>query len=323
MLADLLAYLEYTPRTGLVGNRISPHGIGIGVGYLVGGRVLLRKAAERGIDEDHVYGILFRALIGAILGARLFYVLNHLGEYANDPLAALRVWEGGLTLLGGIAGGVLVALPYIFRERLPVWRIMDAAAFGLPIGVFIGRLGDLIVGDHIGKATTFFLGYLCTSAANNASHCDPVRGPVFHQPALYDLVQLVLLMGFLYWLERRTRRRGIERYEGFYIFVFVVWYGVARLIEDVYRSPALDKTVVLGLTGSQFSALVFMLLALYVLVFMRRTPHLPEAWRRSGGKHSGTSPPAEPEPGSSGDDAVQATVGSQREESEAPETPAD
>ncbi|MBX7161919.1 MAG: prolipoprotein diacylglyceryl transferase [Acidimicrobiia bacterium] len=291
-LPDVLAYLAYDP-TVRIGGLVSPHGIGIGVGFLVGGRVMLRRASERGIDEERVYGILFRALIGAIIGARLFWVVSHPSEAmgADGWVGLFMIWRGGLTLLGGIAGAVIASTPYVFRERLDVWRVFDAAAFGLPVGIFIGRIGDLIVGDHLGTATSFFLGYQC-GTAETAVPCQ--RGDVLSQPAFYDLASLVLLMGFLYWLERRGR----ERYAGFYILIFTVWYAVGRVIEDVYRSRMVDKVLVADLTASQVTSIVFGLAALYVLVFVRHTPRLPAALRRSPGRHVATPGP------DAGDDGV-------------------
>ena len=75
---------------------------------------------------------------------------------------------------------------------------------------------------------------------------------IVDQSAFYDLASLVLLMGFLYWLERRGR----EHYGGFYILVFTVWYAVGRVIEDVYRSRIVDKVLVANLTASQVTSIV-------------------------------------------------------------------
>lgn len=308
-LHAVLAYLSYDPIVR-VGGLVSPHGIGIGVGFLVGGRVMLRRASERGIDEEHVYGILFRALIGAIVGARLFWVISHPSEAMGQDgwLGLFMIWRGGLTLLGGIAGAVIASTPYVFRRRLDVWRVFDAAAFGLPLGIFIGRMGDLIVGDHLGTPTSFFLGYQC-GTAETAVRCQP--GAILSQPAFYDLASLVLLMALMYWLGSRTAKR----YDGFFALVFTVWYAAGRVVEDVYRSRDVDKVLFANLTASQVTSIVVGLLALYVLVFLRHTPRLPAALRRNHGRHvAGVEVPArtrEPgeDPDGVGDRAETASVG--------------
>src|SRR5947208_16899229 len=89
---------------------ISPHGVGIAVGFLLGARLMLPAANRAGIRDEQVYALLTRAAIGAIVGARLAYVVNHLGDYSSVT-EVLKVWPGGISLLGGFAGAIILALP--------------------------------------------------------------------------------------------------------------------------------------------------------------------------------------------------------------------
>ena len=241
--------------------RLSPHGIATAVGFLAGARLLLPRTRAMGIDDELVHTMLWRALLGALVGARLAYVVNHPGDFDNLG-EVLAVWEGGLSLLGGITGGILAAYPVMRRERLPFWPLMDAAAPGLALGILIGRVGDLVVGDHLGKPTDFVLGFRCTGA-DSASPCAARVGQGVHLPALYDLVSVAALLGLLLVLSRR------RRWDGFLILVFAAWYGTARVIEDFFR---VDVTHGTGLSGSQWTALLVATASLYVLVVRRRTP---------------------------------------------------
>lgn len=199
----VLGYLDYTPILDLAPGplTISPHGVGTAAGFLAGARLMLPAARARGIDDTHLWRLLTRAIIGALIGARLAYVINHLDTYSDRPLEALRVWEGGASLLGGIVAAILAALPEMRRQRLDFWTVMDAAAPGLALGIAIGRVGDLMVADHLGKQTDFLLGYRCTGA-DTSSPCTAPIGQAVHQPALYDLVVVLALLGFLLWLRR-------------------------------------------------------------------------------------------------------------------------
>ncbi|MDP9021789.1 MAG: prolipoprotein diacylglyceryl transferase [Actinomycetota bacterium] len=264
--------LERIPIAGDVA--VSPHGIGTAAGFLIGAVLLLRRTERRGIADVYVHDIpaavndlLVRALIGAVIGARAFYVLTHFDQYARDPIAILRVWEGGLTLLGGLAGAILAALPLVRRRGYRFDLLMDSAAPGLAAGIAIGRLGDLAIGDHLGDpAGGWPLAWRCTGnywdRATNTLRAlgDPVpprAGPPYagqtqgcfdvavHQTALYDLVQAGLLLALLLWLERKPR------WNGFFITVFVYWYAAARFVSDFLRQ---DRRL-LGLTGSQYAAL--------------------------------------------------------------------
>jgi len=258
-----VAFLVFDPivRIHVGPLAISPHGIGIAVGFLAGARLMLPATRRRGITDDQVYALLVRAAVGAVVGARLAYVVNHLGSF-DSPLEWLAVWEGGISLLGGIAGAILAALPRLRKEGLSFWKVMDAAVPGLALGIAIGRVGDVIVGDHLGKPTDFLLGYVCPGV-ETASPCVAPVGEAVHQPALYDVVSASVLLGVLLLLRRRPR------YDGFLTLVFFTWYGAGRFVGDFFR---LDVTRGLGLSASQWVALATVLLCLYALVFMRRTP---------------------------------------------------
>ncbi|MGH9119881.1 MAG: prolipoprotein diacylglyceryl transferase [Acidimicrobiales bacterium] len=278
----IVSFLEYDPivRFHLGPLAISPHGVGIAVGFLAGAWLLLPAARRRGITDEQVYALLVRAAVGAVIGARLAYVVNHVGEF-DSPLQWFAIWRGGISLLGAIAGGVLASLPRLRAYGLPFWSTMDAAVPGLALGIAIGRLGDLVVADHLGKPTEFFAGYVCP-AADTASPCVAAVGEAVHQPALYDLVSATLLLALLLWLRRRPR------YDGFLTLVFAAWYGTGRLAEDFFR---IDVTHGLGLTGSQWAALATVLASVFCLLVLRRTP----GFRRPRPGSSSLDRPAQPD----------------------------
>ena len=276
----MLGFISYHPLVHVhIGPlSISPHGVGIAVGFLLGARLMLPAAEERGISADEVYALLTRAAIGAIVGARLAYVVNHAGDYDN-VVDVLKVWQGGISLLGGFAGAILLALPEMRKLKLSFWKVMDSAAPGMALGVIIGRIGDLIVADHLGKTTRFFLGYKCPPS--DVQTASPCIGHVVHQTALYDFVLTIILLGLLLWL-RRT-----PRWDGFLILTFAVYYGVGRVIEDFLREDVRH----FGMTGSQWSALGAVLLSAYVLLVRRRTPR----WGRWDGAPTIAGPPPDQE----------------------------
>jgi len=272
VLHSALAYISYHPLVHVKFGpfSISPHGVGIAVGFLAGARLMLPEARRKGIRDEQVYSLLTRAAIGAIIGARLAYVVNHAGDYSS-PIEIFKVWHGGISLLGGIAGAILLALPKMKSERLSFWKVMDAAAPGIALGVIIGRIGDLIVADHLGTRTNFFIGYKCPAFnVPTASPCAPTNltdrtvGAVVHQTAMYDFFSSILLLIVLLRLRRKPR------YDGFLILVFAVWYGAMRIVEDFLREDVRH----FGLTGSQWSSIVVVAVCLALLTFYRRTPRV-------------------------------------------------
>jgi phosphatidylglycerol---prolipoprotein diacylglyceryl transferase len=277
----LLAFLRYDPlvRIHIGPLSISPHGLGIAVGFLVGASVFLRWCREEGLPDDTIYSLVNRAAIGSIIGARVAYVINHPGDFSN-PLEIFAVWKGGISLLGGIAGAVLAGVPKMRQEGLSFWKVMDVAVPCVAMGIVIGRVGDLVIADHLGKPTDFFLGYVCPRV-ETGSPCLAPPGQAVHQPALYDLFSATLLLVTL------MRLRKTPRYTGFLTCFYGAWYGAGRFLEDFFR---VDDTHGTGLTGSQWTALVVMLGCLYVLVIKRDTP-----WRSGRESEEITGEEASPE----------------------------
>ncbi len=267
----MLGAISYDPivRIHIGPLAISPHGIFIAVGFMVGAWFMLPESRKRGMPDEAIYPLFTLAAVGSIVGARLAYVVNHIGDYLSSPLDILLVWEGGISLLGGFFGAIAFAIPRMRREKLSFWKVMDSAAPGMALGVVVGRIGDLIIADHLGKVTSFFLGYRCPPlGVETGSPCAPTdlasrtAGAVVHQTALYDMILAAILLFVLLRLRRKVH------FDGFLILVFGLGYGMNRVIEDFLR----EDTRRLGLTASQWTAITTICLCLYVLVVLRRTP---------------------------------------------------
>jgi phosphatidylglycerol:prolipoprotein diacylglycerol transferase len=283
----LVAFLRYDPlvRIEIGPLSISPHGVGIAVGFLLGAYVFLGWCRKAGLTDDQVYSLVNRAAIGSIIGARVAYVINHPGDFSN-PLEIFAVWKGGISLLGGISGAVLAGVPKMRSEGLSFWKVMDLAVPCVAMGIVVGRIGDLVIADHLGKPTNFFLGYVCPTEATGSPCLAPI-GMAVHQPALYDLFSASVLLLVL------LRLRKTPRYDGFLTLVFGAWYGTGRFIEDFFR---IDETHGTGLTGSQWTAITVLTLCLFCLVVLRDTP-----WRSGKGefesvpaRHRAGEEPADP-----------------------------
>lgn len=280
---------------------VSPHGITIALGFLAGAQLMLRRAQRRGVARRHVehipelvQALVTRAAIGTIIGARFFYVVTHFEPYRDDLLGILRIWEGGLSLLGGITGGVLMAVPFALRKRLSVPLLLDSAAPGLALGIFIGRIGDLVIGEHLGGPTSFLLGWRCSGDLRDPGAPYPYPGPgpqsvqgcfdtALHQTALYDFLAGGIVFAALLLLERR------RRFDGFFMAAFAVLYGGGRFLTDFARES--DKDMLGTLTGSQLAALGAILAVLVWVAVRRPQRRQPYAWDPPGFDHPWDTPP--------------------------------
>lgn len=263
----MLAAISYQPlvRIHLGPLAISPHGIFTALGFIIGAKLLLRDTRTKGIDDEAVYSMLTRAGIGALVGARVVYVLNHLSNF-ESPVEWFKVWEGGISLLGGIAGALLAAAPEARRRGIGFFRIVDLAAPWLPLGIAIGRIGDLIIADHLGGVTDLAFGFRCPDVVDVGrtvgSPCP--AGEVVHLTAAYDLVIALAVCAVLFVLRGRLLRLG-ER-----TLLLGILYGSGRFVFDFLR----EDTRRFGLTGSQWTALAVVIVG-SVLLLRRRRSELP------------------------------------------------
>ena len=231
---------------------------------------------------------------------------NKQGDVLGGRATGFATKAGFGAAITAITGAVIAGYPIMRKNKLPFFRVMDAAAIGLPLGIVIGRIGDLVIGDHLGKPTSWLLafrysggklsGYDCTSipgtcsAALNAGKeiqtitahaatlvtADGTRlaqGVGVHQTALYDFVSTMGLVLLVVYLNRRPRRMGVL------FLTFATWYGTVRIITDFLR---VDKRFV-GLTGSQWGSVLVVSLCLLMLARFALRP-------KDGGEGAGTSP---------------------------------
>ena len=207
--------------------------------------------------------MLTRAAVTAIVGARVVYVLNHLDQYGS-VLEWFKVWEGGISLLGGLTGGVLAAWWSCRRDGLDFVGLADVAAPWLPLGVAVGRIGDILIADHLGPPTSMPFGFRCPEnvdvGVTVGSPCPP--GQVVHLTAAYDLVASLAIFAVVLWA--RPRLRAIR---GQTALLVAVLYGINRFLLDFVRAD--DRR--LGLTGSQWTALLAVTVGSTLIVWRSRT----------------------------------------------------
>ena len=110
------------------------HGLFTALAVAVGLWLAGRLARQRGIPSDLVSGVALWAVVGGVIGARLFHVLDHLPFYLQNPLLIPAVWEGGIAVYGAFIGGLLAGGIAAWRARADVWQLLDIAAPSMLLG---------------------------------------------------------------------------------------------------------------------------------------------------------------------------------------------
>lgn len=257
--------------------QLSLHGLFAAIGFMVGAWLATKEMRRNDLDTVAYQAALTWGLIGALLGARYFTAPAAL--MAGVPaLEALNPIRGNFSIMGGFAGGILGGLIRMRQVGLPVLPTLDASTFGLAIGTVVGRIGDLAIVEHLGRATTVPWGYgvrpgYDLAPVHDLLECGPnaalVNGlcpvpdvgamagqvgagaaGIYHHVAAYDLVGAAVLLGVLYLLTRRFTLRP-----GQLFFIWVAWYGFQRFGLDGLRFGSGDATVG-SFTWNQVSGLV-------------------------------------------------------------------
>ncbi len=212
---------------------IAWHGLTIALGIAVGAAIAIGRLKQQGEDSDPVWVAAVLTVIGALVGGRLFYLFEHGG-----PLFGTT----GFTFFGGMIGAVALIGLYTWRARLG-GVFLDALALGLPLGVAIGRVGDIINGEHYGPASDFFL------AVRNA-HPDaltPNPALAYHNGGLYEsLIGLAIFV--IAWLVKDRLPRA-----GDLTWLVLALFAFARFFEFFIRADSPD--LALGLDNTQWTSL--------------------------------------------------------------------
>ncbi len=257
------------------------HGLTIVIGIFLGGVLARHWARQRGLDPEPVTNFIFFAALGGIVGGRIFYVVEHGG-----PLVGTR----GFTFDGGVILATALIALYVWRTRLSA-VYFDLAAAGLPFGVAIGRIGDLINGEHYGPRSDFFLAV----RNSNPDAATPNPAYAYHNGGLYEIILATLIFAVVWPLRNRVRRPGSLAW------LVLALFAAGRFLEFFLRSDS--PSLALGLDNTQWTSLVLLVLlaAGWALTSRRAAPVEPV--RPSGG-NSGPGGPAAParrgSPGTSG-----------------------
>ncbi len=241
----------------------------VGIGVILGAWIAARDIERWGVPREETYRLATRMVLGGIIGSRITWVLSHLDQI-DSPIDVIAIWEGGIQFSGGFIAAIILGYPTFRTWSTKLrWRSLDGYAYGLTLGLAIGRVGCYSVGEHFGRTTSFFLGTTYEGGSLQENFIGDqriVEGVTFHNTALYEFAHLMVLFAILSVLRYRRRTDGRELAPGTIMGIFVLWYGVGRFLTDLLRSN--DETV-LGLTGAQWMSVVLIPVGVWVLTRVR------------------------------------------------------
>jgi phosphatidylglycerol---prolipoprotein diacylglyceryl transferase len=235
------------------------HGLISALAILIAAQIGLALARRQGLPEPALLRMIWWAVPGGVIGARIFHVLDHLDTYTADPLRILYIWQGGLAIYGGLIGGVLTALVVMRIEGLPAWTVLDVAAPALLIGQALGRIGCFINGDTIGEPTGENWGV----AYHHPDAIVPrdLLGVATHPYPLYEMAWNLGVVALIVLLLPRLRRRGDI------FLIATLGYALGRFTLTFFRQ---EPIVAFGLQEAQIIAILTAVLVAVLFIITRR-----------------------------------------------------
>lgn len=230
----------------------------IGMGWWQIGRMI--KLPQPVMTSQQLDDFITWVALGIILGGRLGYVIFYNpAQYLADPLAILRLWDGGMSFHGGCAGVILACFAYGASQKISGLRILDSVATVTPFGLLCGRLANFINGELWGRPTGTDWGIIFPGAGPEPRHPSQL-----YEAALEGALLLIILQ----WLHWKT---GARLRPGLLSGVFAVGYSLARFIVEFFRQPDAQLGVLsTGLTMGQSLTLPLFAAGLWLIIRSRR-----------------------------------------------------
>lgn len=271
------------------------YGFFIALGVLIGSIWATRLAEERGLDSEKLLDMAVYLVIAGIIGARLVYVITSPTAFFGpngNPISAFYIWQGGISIHGGIIGIVLATWIYARIYKLNMWSYLDVMSIVAPLGIMGGRLGNFFNGTDTGGRLTnwpiglswpdvgtetwgafgrVIFGQTLWQYAPPACNAIPAGEPcIVHNTPFYGIVVGFILLFIVMWALRRSRTPG------FVFWNMILWYSVLRsVLEETFRDNPLpwqlylNDTAGIGLfTLTQLVSIIIVLVALYILLTM-------------------------------------------------------
>lgn len=282
MFPTLFRLPDWFPLIG--GEPITSFGMMMALAFLSAGLIVRSEMGRKGLDRDLSWDLVLAAVLGGILGAKLYYVLLNFPHLLRDPVGAVFA-RAGLVWYGGFLGGLVAVVWQIRRKGLPLASMADSVAPGLALAYAVGRIGCFLVGDDWGRPTGSWVGVRFPQGAPPTRvdiierefgiRVDPELIARFgdvvpvHPTQLYEVGLSLAIFAFLW-----TIRRNPGRAPGRLFFIWMALAGTERFLIEFFRAK--DDRFFDILTLAQLISIVLVSIGVAGALRLRQSgPHIP------------------------------------------------
>lgn len=237
------------------------YGLILGASIWLGWEAMAYQARRHEISLKYIETWLPVVILGGLVGARVYHVITDWPLYFDQPVTALYLWQGGLSVIGAVLGGGLVLLALLWWQKalkqLPL--LLDLAAFGLPLAQALGRLGNYINQELYGGPSTLPWAIYIAPPKRIAGY---ETFSTFHPLFAYEMIAMLVFGGFIWWWD--SRGSGPKLGSGVWFAMYLAYYATIRFFLDFLR---IDTRYLAGtgLTVNQGVMLVVLAVALFYI----------------------------------------------------------
>lgn len=234
---------------------VTSYGVMLVLAFIGAGVVVASEWKRRGWEPGAAQDIVLAAMVGGVVGSKLYWALAQGDQLVADPMGTLFS-RGGFTYYGGLIGGTLMVIGWLVWRKYPLAKAVDSCALAVPVGYMLGRVGCFLVGDDYGVPTDVPWGIAFPEGS------PPTTVPV-HPTQVYEIL-LTLPIFLIMWSQRK---RALP--DGFLFFELLLLAGLERLVVEFYR---VNPDLALGLTGAQWISIGLTLVGLVGMGWVYRRP---------------------------------------------------
>lgn len=261
------------------------YGFIVGIVIVTAITLIEKQYKKLEFSENNFWKIIIFSLIFGVIGARLWHVATDFYLYENNLREVFYIWNGGLSIFGGILGGV-VGVYFSLKlfqncrllkskgtnKKIQFLEFLDIAIFGLPIGQVIGRLGNYVNQELYGKPVSdfgsnsiFSIFKIFISPENRLLGYENIE--YYHPIFFYEMVAMVFFVGAIYYFNLKKKLPKIGT--GKLFLIYVLYYSIVRFLLDFIR---LDKTMIgwLNIGVNQVILLIFVMISVHLLFKKRK-----------------------------------------------------
>lgn len=266
--------IDHLSRTAFTvfGQDIYWYGIFIGLGVILGVLLALHEAKRTGQNPDTYLDFIIYAMIIAIIGARLYYVIFSWDFYSQYPEKIFAIREGGLAIYGGIIGGVLTAIVYSHLKKKSFWVMADTMAPSLILGQMLGRWGNFFNKEAFGGFTDNLFAMRYQLSQVRASDVTPdilqnlvtVNGVDYiqvHPTFLYESMWSLCVFIILLILQRK------KKFDGQVCATYFFGYALGRVWIEGLRT---DQLCIGNVPVSQALSAVLIIASVVLYVYCKK-----------------------------------------------------